>query len=258
MTYIHHNFDGGPQGTTITLANSAQVPGNNPFDVVATGTGLLMQYLAGQGSRPTAEFICAMQTTASSARPLVAWTTTVGNLTELWTRFYFLATSVYSSNAQDLNLFAAANASGTGPGVWLQTSQSPFVLMIKESTGSASDVAMTTPIAINVWHRIEFHAIMGAGTGSADLFLYTDPNADVDLPNYTETISQTSAAYGAPPANQYILGQGQSTQKNMPPTYFSNWAISDVGYLGPAPFRQGLGSPMGNLPNPIAIHSDVN
>jgi hypothetical protein len=261
MVYVHNNFDGGPNGTTITVANSGQVPGNNPFDLAGSSAQAANQYAGATtiSVRPTAEFVCGMQTgTGGSTKPLNAWTTTVGSLTEVWTRFYFLATQVYSTNSVDLNLFAIANASNAGSGVWLQTSQSPFVLMIKESTGSVNDVAMSTVIIPNVWNRIEYHTIMGAGTGSSDLFLYMNPNADIDLPYYNETISQTSASYGSPPATQYILGQGWGQQLSMPPFYYSNWAISDGGYIGPAPFRQGLGSPMGNLPNPIAIHTDVN
>jgi hypothetical protein len=200
-----------------------------------------------------------MATTGSNvAGPYVAWTTAVGSQAEIWVRFYFFPSQVVSTNADDLNLLAVANASSLGVGIWLQTSTSPFVLYLQDSAGTPHKVTMTTPLDILVWHRIELHLIMGATTGSSDLFLYTYPNADTDIASYTETISQTGATYGASPATQYILGQGWAIQHNTPDTYFSNWGINTTGYLGPEPFRQGQGSPSGNLANPIAIHTDVN
>jgi hypothetical protein len=113
---------------------------------------------------------------------------------------------------------------------------------------------MTTPLDILVWHRIEFHVLMGATTGQSDLSLYTYPDADDDVGNYTEQIVQTGATYGASPATQYILGQGWAIQHNTPDTYFSNWEINNTGYPGPEPFRLGTGSPNGNMTNSVAIH----
>jgi hypothetical protein len=260
MVAVQHNFDGGPNGATITVTNSAQVSGNNPFDATGTGGNIKLQYgsLAINGyinSRPTAEYIMGVAVTSGSPRPYVAWLTTVGNQTEIWTRFYFYLTSA-TPTTNDLCLFAIANASGVAASVWLNVSS--LVLQIQDSAATPNKVNMTTVLDINVWHRIEFHVIMGATTGSSNLFLYAYPDTDIDISSYTETVTQTGATYGAPPATQYLLGQALGTQTNLVNTFFSNWALNNTGYIGPAPFRAGLGSPAGGLTNPIAIHSDVN
>jgi hypothetical protein len=260
MVAAQHNFDGGPNGTTITVANSAQVPGNNPFDATGTGGGIKLQYgsLALNGyinSRPTAEYIMGMAVASSGPRPYVAWTTTIGSQTEIWTRFYlYLTTATPTTN--DLCLIAVANAAGVAACVWLNVSS--LVLQIRDTATTPNKVNMSTVLAINVWHRVEFHAIMGATTGSSNLFLYAYPNTDTDILDYTETVTQTGATYGAPPATQYLLGQAFGTQVNLADTFISNWAMNNTGYIGPAPFRAGLGSPTGGLTNPVAIHSDIS
>jgi hypothetical protein len=87
------------------------------------------------------------------------------------------------------------------------------------------------------------------------MLFYADPGADGIT--VTDTINQTGNYTGAIVSN-FGLGFSTTHTQTVPTTYYSNWQLNTTGFPGPAPFRQGLGSPMGNLPNPIAIHSDVN
>jgi hypothetical protein len=263
MTRLVHNFDGGPHQATITVANSSQVPGNNTFDGVGTGSHLFQQYIsmdaAGYLSRPTAEFVFGAAVSSlggAYSRPFVAWAAAMGAQSEIWARFYVLNSATVLS-ARDLNIFAVADNSSNGCAVWLRTTTSPIVMYMGDIP-AANVVTTTTPIAFNTWYRVECHVIFGAGTGFSELRLYASPNADNELAQYTETISQNTGAYGAGPGQQYILGQGIGYNDVVENTFFSNLEINNIGFPGPAPFRLGKGYPAGGLTNPIAIHSDVN
>jgi hypothetical protein len=251
VTVLSNNFNGGPSATTISTANSGQFD-DDAFDVVASGSSTLQfinNDVFGVG-RPTAEFV--MNNSAGIAgTPYVEWNTAMGSLAEVWTRFYvYPLNSVPSSSNRGLFSLIHTNAP-LSVGVWMRLVSTPRSLLIIDSAGAT--VAMTTPLSAGAWSRIEFHAQQG---GTADLRLYAGVDADTD--NITESISQTGASYGASPFTKYQLGQRVTSAASIPTALFSNWAVSSTGYLGPAPFRQGLGNPAGNLTTPSAIHVAVN
>lgn len=252
MASLTNNFNGGPSGTILTTANSGQF-GDNAFDTTATtGTGTVVDFVSndvyGVG-RPTAEFV--LNTSAgTTGTPYVEWTTSLGSQTEIWTRFYVYVLNSVPSTANRA-LFSITHASTLSVGVWLRLTSTPRSLLIIDSAGTT--VAMTTALTAGAWNRIEFHAL---SSGSSDLRLYADPNTDTNI--ITESISQTGASYGATAFTKYQLGQRVTSSGGVPNGLFSNWTLNNTGYAGPAPFRQGLGNPAGNLTTPLAIHSAVD
>lgn len=256
MPTLRNNFDGGTDGVTITTGNSG-ADGQNAFNnVISSGTGIVNKFtsvaLAGL-NRPTAEFVMETSTTTNTGTPVVQWTTSMGSQTEIWLRYYVYF-SAFSASSSNLGILAIQNSGVAGSGlvIAIQTVSSPRTFAVQNINTGAIDFSVIGIVA-NAWQRIEFHMIMGTSLGSYDLYYY----GDADSNTYTDYVFNNHQNYGASTANTYSLGEA-SFQPNTPSTYYSAWELNTTGYPGPAPFRQGLGSPSGNLTNPIAIHSDVN
>lgn len=257
MVVARNNFSGGPDGTTITTSNSGQY-GDALFDVAnSSGTGNVLQFAntgAAALSRPTAEYVMHMKTGSTGVNPSVAWNSnTISNDVQYWTRFYAYFSAV-GGNATDLCLFwFSSSGSVDCASVWLRNTATPYCLYIKAGSGTKTYMS-STPLNSGEWIRVEFRATANIISGSSDLYLYQGP--DTDGVNYTDTVSQTSQNYQTNNINYAMLGQAIAFggQANTPDVYFSGWEVNNTGYPGPAPFRQGLGVPMNNQPNPVAIH----
>jgi hypothetical protein len=258
---LNNNFDGGVTGTTITTANSGF--NGDAFTYVTTVNTGSLKYasVAANGlARPTAEYVLAVSTGTGTSYAACGWDgATLGGLTQFWTRFYIYFSSLVPNTGGDLNIFSG-HISSSAPGVTLVVDYNsgttpPYFLGIWNGFSSVW-TSTTTPLVAGAWYRIEFRATLSTTVGTADLFLYA--GANVDTTTATEHISQTAQNYGTSSADTASLGMDYFNQINTPAVYFSNWQINNTGYPGPAPFRQGLGSPAGNLANPVAIHSDIS
>jgi hypothetical protein len=255
MVQLINNFNGGPDSTDISTANSGQ-QGDDAFDVVsnAGSTGILK--FAGINinslNRPTAEFAMRLADGNQVAQPVVGWGASLGTQAEIWTRFYMYYSTVVTTNASDLNLFSTGTAGVKGVGLFLQTSSTPRVLYLSDhTTPTARTALMATPLVSSQWTRVELHVACDASAGSAELYYYANDDVDTDV--YTDMVSQTGANYTSSTCDAVYLGQILSQQKNIPNIFFSNWEVNTTGFPGPAPFRAGKGVP-GILTNPIAIH----
>lgn len=256
---VVNNFSGGPDGTTITTGNSGQY-GDTPFNAVNTSGNTLQFASVGANNleRPTAEFALRMQTSSSPFNPYVAWTNaSLGSQTQMWTRLYVYFSAV-SSNSTDLCLlWFSSGGSVDVSSLWIRTSASPFYPYVQASNSAgATKTLMSTPIAAGEWVRLELTSTPSQSfNGINDLYLYQDNN--VDTTTYTDHVSQSGLFTSSTSFDTVQLGQSSNFgngQSNTPATYFSNWEVNNTGFPGPAPFRQGLGVPMNNQPNPIAIH----
>jgi hypothetical protein len=159
-----------------------------------------------------------------------------------------------------LSMYTAASI-GHGVSVVMSTSATTGpglnnFYIYNHNTGLASGISALTRSA-STWYRVEFHTLLSSSTtGVADLYIYEGNASDGVTP--TASLNLTGQNYGTTTIDTCSLGEDVIYQTNTPNTYFSNWEVNDTGYPGPAPFRQGLGSPSGNLTNPIAIHTDVS
>jgi hypothetical protein len=254
MTTLINNFNGGPAGTTLTTANTGQL-GDNAFNSITTAASATIVFAdAGVNAlnRPTAQFVMELATTGTSGQSVAAsWSTSMGAQAQIWTRFYVYFSSI-SPSTNDRIIFSAFSGITMEMSVLLQTATTPNSLYVKDKAGAT--VFGGTSFVAGVWNRVEMNVNFTAG--STSLFVYADPGADgLD---YSDSITQTGANYGGATCNLFPLGLAVGYSEATPPTYFSNWQLNNTGFPGPAPFRQGLGSPAGGLTNPIAIHSDVN
>jgi hypothetical protein len=256
MVVLRNNFEGGPDGTTITTGNSNQTGAQNAFNIVnSSGTGAILKYTSSAVaalSRPTAEYVMQMQTGSTYTTPNVRWTSAMGDQTQVWMRWYTYFTSVGSS-ANNLTVASIDIFDAPGVMIGLRATSTPYCLY-SDFVGGGSPVYMTsTPIVSNTWYRVEFRATCTFSSDTADLYLYADDNADGDT--YDDHISITGQ-FSNTHADGVSLGNNQSTggQTNIPATYYSGWEVNTTGYPGPAPFRAGKGVP-GILTNPICIHT---
>jgi hypothetical protein len=252
MTLNNNNFNGGPDGTTISSSNSGQY-GDTPF-IGAAATGGVLQFTSSALlNRPTAEFVALFSTNSSGSPVYFYWALTA---TQVWMRVYILFTSVPTTATVDPCLFTMRSATVIRLGVYLRTSTSPNTFYLKnQNTGLVTDMGPLT-ISTNKWCRLEFRGLLSTTVGSADLRYYGDD--DVDTNNITASCSQTGQNYNSTSATNMMIGEISGATPNIPSMYYSNWQVNTTDWPGPAPFRQGLGAPSGNLTNPIAIHSAVD
>lgn len=256
MTVLTNNFSGGPDGTTISTSNSGQF-GDDAFDAVdATGTGQVTKFAsvgAANLNRPTAEYALQVSTGSTVNSPYVEWSTSMGSQAQIWTRFYFYLVSLNNTSLHDLDLFSISTSGGGTDQVSfrIRTTTTPYLFQISNDNSGTLSTLGSTPVVTGEWARIEFRSTINS-SGSADLYYYG--GANVDTTTYTDSVSQASQNYGVLSAATFRLGHSNSNLANIPTIYFSNWELNNTGYPGPAPFRQGLGTPSGNLTNPIAIH----
>jgi hypothetical protein len=265
MPTLFNNFEGGPDGTTVTTGNSNQSGTQSPFDIARVGgTGVLLQYASSDLaalSRPTAEYVLKTASGAGTATtfPTVAWTSSMGTQAEIWTRFYVYLTSTATNTNNDLGLFSTYTVANAAHGVSVALSTSgankgQFYLYNHNTATTYTQAGLVA--TANTWYRIECHFLLGTSAGIADLQVFMGVNVDGDVPNVSQSV--VSQNFGTTTANIFSLAEDVIYQTNQPNTYFSNWELNTTGYPGPAPFRAGLGSPSGGLTNPVAIHSDIS
>jgi hypothetical protein len=244
---LTNNFDGGPDGTTLTAANSGQF-GNDPFDTVAkTGTNTILRYSAAQG-RPTAQFAMEASTGAASGTAYEYWAASAGNQSQVWTRVYMYWTAWSPLTTQIV--FYCESVAGGGPCFYVFVEASTGKLMMCNAAGSPR-VKTTSGVILNSWFRVELRVQFSATTGNGELRYYEDADSDTE----TESVSFTGANLAASTADYYIYGYAGASS-NLPTMYLSGIELNNTGFPGPAPFRPGKGVP-GVLTNPIAVHTDT-
>jgi hypothetical protein len=250
VTVLENNFDGGPSGTTLTAANSAQ--GGDAFDLVlnANISGAVIRYSA-TPARPTAEYSMELSTGSTSTTPKFNWNTSMGTQTQVWARFYLYYASLPTGN-KNYVWRAESPASPTGVCSIVGVEPSTGRLFLANFDATVF-VYSTATVVAGSWMRIEARVQPSTTTGNADAWLYK--GNDVDTDNVSDTITMSGQNFGAASATNYLYGY-TSPSANLPQMFLSGVGLSSDGPLGPLPFRLGKGSPAGNLSNPIAIHTD--
>jgi hypothetical protein len=248
MVRLKNNFDTGPDGTTITTSNSGLIPGNDGFNIVGgSGAGSVTQY-SSAFSRQTAAYTAHLATAAVSSAPCVGWSTSMGSQSQIWFREYVMWTA-YPSGITALTIFECDNGSVYNAFVVLQGTTGILTVQNGPQTVTSD---FTNPVALNQWYRLECRFQFSTTTGNWEAQLFDAADSDTPL----ETISASGWNLGAASSNSFVFGYAFG-RTNQPDMYISGLELNNTGYPGPAPFRQGLGSPMGNLANPIAVHSDI-
>lgn len=243
MTTLRHNFDGGPDGTTITVANSGQVPGNDAFDGVYSSSCVLQYTNAFQ--RPTAEYVMNIDTSTAES-PCVWWSTSMGTQSQIYMRMYGYFDSAPAITTSPA-FFAIVGGSGAYGCCYMGLRLTTGKLYLANGSRSVFADVTAAAIPIQTWFRVEMRMQFSTTTGNADVRYYED--ADTDDP--TDTTSVSSWNTGAS-ADQFVFGYPLKVA-SLTDMYISNIAISTADWLGPAPFKV-KGVP-GSLSSPVAIHN---
>lgn len=249
MTVLRNNFDGGPDGTTVTVANSGQVPGNDAFNAVSSpASGQVMQFAATEAlERPTAEFVLHVATGSTSVSAGVQWNTSMGTQTQVWWRAY----SYYVALPTTTNPPVFVSDNGTAYGGITDVDTNAHVRLIN-GPSTASDVSAVT-VPLGAWFRVEGWYQFSTTSGNGEVRIYiTEP----DGVNPDETLNLSNVNMGTSNCTAYTFGYAIG-RANLPHAYVSGIEVNNTGWPGPAPFRPGKGVP-GILTNPIAIHTDAS
>lgn len=247
---LQNNFDGGPDGTSISIANSGQVPGNNPFDDVSISSpSATLKYDASQ-ARPTAEFVLKCQIGSSSGFARVAWWS-FGSANQLYFRFY----GNYPTLPTNVNpgLVIYFGSVGENAMFTVDCPAIPTTLSIRAGGSRTQLVTTTNGLTAGEWWRVEGRLQFSTTTGNGELRAFFGADVDSDTP--TESLSFSSANLVDTASDTVFVGYVNAAGSLFNPLYISGLALSDIGWIGPAPFRQK--SSPGILTNAVAIHSDT-
>lgn len=252
MTTLRHNFDGGPLGTNLTVANSGQVPGNDPFQFVDVGSAQNhIEYKdAALLGRATAEYVLLVSTLAASTSGM-QWSTPMGSQSQIWLRMYlYLTETPFNSGATaDCPIFECDN--GAAYSAWISIVRTTGAIRMENGPETLSTTT-TNVLPINEWARLEARMLFSTTVGSTDVKLFLEPDSDTP----TETVSSSGWNMGTATANSFVMGYSGLGTQNKPELYISGLELNNVGWPGPAPFRPGKGVP-GIMTNAIAIHTDT-
>jgi hypothetical protein len=251
MTTLRHNFDGGPLATNLTVANSGQVPGNSPFQIVDAGSGSNhIEYKdAVLLGRASAEYVLLVSTTTPATSSAMLWTTSMGTQTQIWMRMYLYLTDLPSTTGCLFNAYIFECDNGAAYSAFIEIDRTTGAISLFNGPETL-DITTTNVLPLDDWARVEARITFSTTVGSADVKLFLDP--DSDTPD--ETVSATGWNMGTSSANSYAFGY-PTVVANRPPLYISGLELNNTGWPGPAPLRQ-RGVP-GVLTNPIAVHSDT-
>jgi hypothetical protein len=254
VTVLRNNFDGGPDGTVITTANSGQVPGNDAFDFVQPqGSGMSMQFASAAAlGRATAEYVMNIATAATSGQLNVIWSTSMGSQTQVWWRYYMYLVALPTATANNPTIFEMDNGAAYG-GVLLINKATNSLRVVTGSGATSTFATGAVALSAGRWYRIEGRYQAGTGTsGSCDVRLFDEPDDDTPA----ETISLSGVNMGTTSANSFTFGW-IFNDVNYPHMYMSGLELNNTDWPGPAPPRLGKGTPAGNLTNPVAIHQSL-
>ncbi len=256
MTIVKNNFLGTP-GVAWTVANSGGE--GDPFDTFGdnSANGVVFQYASASGlDRPTAETVLEMSTGNSAYSPAAVWTTSFGSQSQVYVRFYVQVASAPASSQTTLPYWFHL-ASGGLPYLSLgYYDYSPFYwIAVTRNAQQAGEAVsyFTTNVQWGKWLRFEIYANVATSGGTIQVDFYDAPNADSDTPTETKNINHN---FPSNSVDMYMVGQGVD-RKLVPTTYFSGFALSNEGWIGPAPFHPGSRSVPGVLSTPVAVHSDA-
>lgn len=242
MTVLYNNFDGGPDGTTITTGNSSQF-GADAFDAI-DAVGSTVKF-SNTFARPTAEFVMRAATAGTASEAYVAWTTSMGAQSQIYLRMY-MCFAVIPDNVLSPLLFAALSSGSPCAGILVNTATEKLALT--DSNMAVAIATASNPIVAGRWFRVEARMQFSATVGNAEVRYYEE--ADSDTP--TDTLIVSNKDFGFSTANGFYFGYVQQ-DTNLENLYVSGLELNNTGWPGPAPFI--VKSVPGVQPNAIAIHN---
>ncbi len=218
MASLSNTFEGGTQGVTITTANSGGVSGN-AFDSVNIGTGGTCIYDNTHVHSGTLENEQALGATAGQV--YVVWSTSLGSVTELYSRIYLYLTANPGATAGKIEYISGAAA------VFLAISTTGKIGLI--NAASATVALSTNSITLNAWNRLEFHCIQNATTGTIQARLFFGSSVDSATP--TESLDGGATNTGSSAYSAIRIGQTNNASNV---TYWvGDVATSTTGWIGP-------------------------
>lgn len=221
MTQANNNFEGGSDTVTISTGNSGGTSGTAFDNVSGTPT-----FSVGQTRGTMAGKIA----TSASATQYVAWTTSVGTVTEAYGRAYCYFDIGSATNISLARFLEFRD--GTGLACFIRPASTGRVTEIANAAGSIIATG-STAWAKNGWIRVEWHIIFSTTVGFIEVKLFN--SADSTTPDETITTSSSEVLR----ASGTILRMGCTTSiANWPVSggaqYFDDLVWGAASYPGPS------------------------
>jgi len=220
---VSNSFEGIPNGTTVTVANSGGASGTafNSINSLSSGQTLIADSArAAHGSR---SLQIASGSTAASAH--VTWSTAVGTQTTIYARFYLYMTA---HPPDTTTMFRALLGTATGAALNMDTSGA---MRMQNASGSSTVVGtLPSPHPLNQWVRYEIRVVAGTTNGVIELRRYDTADAPVGNPSTSLTASPATLTATF---DGYRFGQLNSIA-SAGPFWMDDLAVNLTTWCGPA------------------------
>ncbi len=212
---VRYDCETGADEATVLTTD----PDDFDFQDIEIGTGAEFKHdTAKGGARGSSAVRFATTGTSAVARAEIAFT---GNL--LYAVTYFNPGASWSSTAE---LIRQVTSLG-GRMVAVRVNASREVLLVN---AAGTNVASSTALTADVWHRIELHADIAAGTATVRIY----SGADLHTNTESQTLGPITSGYGTVGTSTYVaFGQGTGGV-NVGPGWIDEFGVSDEGWMGAA------------------------
>lgn len=250
MAVIYNNAEGGTNGVTVTVDNSAGASGHN-WDSVSLGTNSAITY-ASSPARGTLSYKFSLGPTADSAS--IVWSIN-------YATFFLKAVTTAYARAY---IYLPALPSGTPHVFGFQGSMAAVInstgkLVVRDGAGTAAFTSSTV-LPTNQWVRLEFKCTTNATTGQVEAMIFCDADSPYCSEKLTSTATfNTGASFTGGP----IWGPTATNMANYT-YYLDDMAVSDSGYLGPtnpiqsSTFTRANGAESGTDGTPVTENNSGN
>ena len=181
---LANTFEGGVDGTTITVANSGGASGDG-FDFVTLGSGSTAVY--DDDIQLHGTYTGLLGTTGNNG--YVSWDdTSWAGSSVAYARVYFRVSALPGSNTTIANFL---ESDGTTVGCEVRLNSAGTIGLRAPATTRATS---TLTVSTGTWYRLEVYVVSNASTGSMTARLFTGANLEGTTPD--ETVSFTGQDTG--------------------------------------------------------------
>lgn len=243
MAAVANSFEGGSNGTAVTVANSGGGSGD-AFDAVSAVTGQTLNY---DNTHNRGTLALKAATGSTSGRSVVAWTTSIGTQTLVYLRLYVYPTGNQSVAPYLCRVLSGGAVTSSTSRCALEFSASGQLILLNSSATAIAGMTSALAIPNSAWTRVELKLTLSstAAVGSCEMRIYRT-NPDGTSPDETLTNSGTANLGGS--GDTYCFGICD-TDANVGAIWFDDVAASTVDWIGPV----GAGIATANVSEPVAV-----
>jgi hypothetical protein len=224
MAQLLNSFEGGSDGTTITIANSGGTSGNAWDNAVASGTRTYDDDIQLNGT-----YTALLDAPTAGNIPAFTWKSSWAGAATVYTRMYFRVSDGTPTSSFALQNFFESDDTTVGCDVRLSSAGN-----IQLRAPATTRYTSSTTIAADTWYRLEVKVTSSATVGHMEARLFIGTNVNGTTPDESFGSSSANWDTGDGTVGGVIFGICATTGQTSYSMSVDDIGISDVDWLGSA------------------------